>query len=171
MANNAVVVYSNAEDYQTIERALQQLDRPRLQVAIDATVAEVDLTDQLQWGVQYFLQSGNTGSVGLLPTPPSSSSSSTTSTTASTVASAAASLVSPLLSQVAPGFNLLLGSQTNPGAILSALSTLTNVKVLSSPAVVVLDNRPAILEVGDIIPITTGTATVLTSGAPIVNTI
>src|SRR5262249_25632162 len=47
-SNNAIVVYSNQEDYRVIERALRDVDRPRLQVAIDATVAEITLTDDLK---------------------------------------------------------------------------------------------------------------------------
>src|SRR5262245_18667465 len=56
-ANNSIVVYSNQEDYRVVERALRDIDRPRLQVAIEATVAEVTLTDDLQYGIQYFLTS------------------------------------------------------------------------------------------------------------------
>ena len=129
------------------------------------------MTDQLQWGVQYFLQSGNTGSSWAAPHTP------IIIVIINNINNRKHSRVRSRVSRLAPplaGCARLQPTswiQTNPGAILSALSTLTNVKVLSSPAVVVLDNRPAILEVGDIIPITTGTATVLTSGAPIVNTI
>src|SRR5713101_1039260 len=71
-ANNSIVVYSNQEDYRVVERAVRDFDRPQLQVSIDATVAEVTLTDALQFGVQAFLTSkdvglGNDkGSVGLL---------------------------------------------------------------------------------------------------------
>jgi len=73
---------------------------------------------------------------------------------------------------VAPGLNLLLGSQSNPRVILNALSNITNVKVLSSPSIVALDNQPALLEVGDEIPITTSSATLLANSAtPVVNTI
>jgi general secretion pathway protein D len=158
-ANNAIVVYSNQEDYRVVERSLRDLDRPRLQVAIDATVAEVTLTNDLQYGVQFFLNSKDArlgtdkGSVGLLG-----------------AASSAAS--STMLQRVAPGLNLLLGSESQPRAILNALTTLTDVKVLSSPSLVALDNQPALLQVGDEIPITTSSAAVLAnSAAPIVNTI
>src|SRR5439155_10108271 len=48
-ANNSVVVYSNQEDYRVVERAIRDIDRPQLQVSIDATVAEVTLTDGLQY--------------------------------------------------------------------------------------------------------------------------
>lgn len=151
-ANNAVLVYSDEEDYKVVERALRDLDRPRLEVAIDATVAEVTLTKQLQYGVQYFLTNNN-ASVGLFQ--------------AATQAAA-----STAISQVAPGFNLLLGPQANPKVILSALSSVTDVKVLSSPSIVAMDNEPALLQVGDEVPISTGSATILSSSStPIVNTI
>ena len=151
-ANNAVVVYSNQEDYRVVERALRDIDRPQLQVSIDATVAEVTLTDELQFGVQAFLSS-NKGSIGLFG--------------ASQVAAQSA-----VLQNVAPGLNLLLGSQSQPRVILNALSNITDVKVLSSPSIVALDNQPALLQVGDEIPITTSSATVLSNSAtPIVNTI
>ena len=60
-ANNSIVVYSNQEDYRVVERALRDIDRPLMQVAIDATVAEVTLTDELQFGVQAFLTSKDVG--------------------------------------------------------------------------------------------------------------
>jgi general secretion pathway protein D len=154
--NNAVVVYSNQEDYRIVERAVRDLDRPQMQVAIDATVAEVTLTDQLQFGVQAFLNS-NQASVGLFG--------------AAQVAAQSAAQ-STLLQTVAPGLNLVLGSQAQPRVILNALSTITDVKVLSSPSIVAMDNQPALLQVGDEIPITTSSATVISNSAtPIVNTI
>jgi general secretion pathway protein D len=84
-----------------------------------------------------------------------------------------AQTAAPAALQPVPGaFNLLLGSQTQPSVILNALSTITNVKVLSSPSIVALDNEPALLEVGDQVPISTGTATILASAnTPVVNTI
>ena len=158
-ANNSIVVYSNQEDYRVVERAVRDFDRPQLQVSIDATVAEVTLTDDLQFGVQAFLTSKNAGlgndkgSVSLL-------------------GAGQAAAQSALLQRVAPGLNLLLGSENQPRFILNALSNITDVKVLSSPSIVALDNQPALLQVGDEIPITTSSAAVLSNAAtPIVNTI
>jgi general secretion pathway protein D len=158
-ANNAIVVYSNQEDYRVIERALRDVDRPRMQVAIDATVAEITLTDDLRFGVQYFLTSKDVGagkdkgSVGLL-------------NAAQTTAQSA------LLQRVTSGLNFLIGSEALPRVILNALSSVTDVKVLSSPSIVAMDNQPALLQVGDEVPITTSTATLLTnSSTPVVNTI
>ncbi len=47
--------------YQVIEATLRQVDQPQLQVAIDATIAEVTLNDQLSYGVQTYLTSHNVG--------------------------------------------------------------------------------------------------------------
>ncbi|HEY6256123.1 MAG TPA: type II secretion system secretin GspD [Xanthobacteraceae bacterium] len=173
---NAIVIYSNQEDFRAIERALRDIDRPRLQVAIDATVAEVTLTDQLQYGVQHFFTSadvgmaGDKGSVGMFPAAAPTTTSSATST--STAAAVAQTVQAAFLQRVLPGFNLLLGPEAQPRVILSALSTITDVKVLSSPSLVVIDNQPAALEVGNQIPVTTSTATLLSnSNTPVVNTI
>jgi general secretion pathway protein D len=178
-STNSIVIYSNQEDFRAIERALRDIDRPRLQVAIDATVAEVTLTDDLQYGVQHFFTSSDAGmaadkgSIGLMPAgAPASSTTSTTTTTSSGAQSVAQTVQAAFLQRVLPGFNLLLGPEAQPRAILSALSTITDVKVLSSPSLVVIDNQPAVLEVGDQIPVTTSTATLLSnSNAPVVNTI
>jgi general secretion pathway protein D len=165
-ANNSILVYSNQEDYRVVERALRDIDRPKLQVAIDATVAEVTLTNDLQYGVQFFL-SGKNVSGGVL-----GANAATAQSNVSAVSAASTIAQSALLQSMGPGLNLLLGSSGGPRAILNALQTVTDVKVLSSPSLVALDNQPALLQVGDEIPITTSSAAVLAnSAAPIVNTI
>jgi general secretion pathway protein D len=158
--NNAVLIYANQENYHIIERALQQIDRPQLQVAIDATIAEVTLNDTLNYGVQFFLKSNNVG----LP----ANSGSIVNTTSDAVSSSAAGA---LLSRVLPGFNFLVGTEAQPQVILNALHEVTNVKVLSNPSLVVVDNHFATLQVGDQIPVSTGTATVLSSSNTVVNTV
>jgi general secretion pathway protein D len=175
-ADNSIVVYSNQEDYRIIERSLRELDRPRLQVAIEATVAEVTLTDALQFGVQYFFANRNSN-VGLLPAtggavaaPAATAASATATADASSAVQTA--IQSAFLQRVLPGLNLVLGAEAQPKVILTALSNLTNVKVLSAPSVVVMDNQPALLQVGNEIPVSTGAATILTNpNTPVVNTI
>jgi general secretion pathway protein D len=174
-ADNAIVVYSNQEDYRVIERSLREIDRPKLQVAINATVAEVTLTDALQFGVEYFFSNKHGNSVSFV-TPQTSTTGTGitgTSTTGTGVDATAVvqAAVQPFLQQVLPGFNLILGPNAEPRIILSALSTLTDVRVLSAPSVVAMDNQPALLQVGDEIPITTGTATILTNTNSVVSTI
>ena len=46
--------------YRIIEKALNQLDRPQAQVALEVTIAEVTLNNTLNYGVQFFLGSLNT---------------------------------------------------------------------------------------------------------------
>src|ERR1700761_4959855 len=57
LVNNSLLIYADQGNYRIVESALRQVDQPQLQVAIDATIAEVDLTDELQYGVQFFLSS------------------------------------------------------------------------------------------------------------------
>lgn len=174
-SNNSIVVFSNQEDYRVIERSMRELDRPQLQVSIEATVAEVTLTDGLEYGVQYYLGNGSRtigslSNAGAAKTV-SSSSPSTASSSDSGNSSLSTVATSLALQRVLPGFNLLLGPEAQPHVVLNALSTLTNVKVLSAPSLVVTDNQPALLQVGQQIPVTTGSATVLSAQNTLVNSI
>ncbi len=152
VVNNALLIYANQESYRIIERTLNQIDRPQLQVAIDMTIAEVTLNDSLSYGVQFFLQSQNLGAPN---------------NTGSAINSAAGAV----LAQTLPGFNFLVGSQLTPQVIVNALHAYTDVKVLSNPSLVVVDNQTATLQVGDQVPITTGSATVLSTSNTVVNTV
>jgi general secretion pathway protein D len=157
--NNTLLIYASQEQYRIIEQTIKEIDQPQLQVAIDATIAEVTLTDELQYGIQSYIMSRdlglkpNTGSFGY--------------NGASAVAAAATDVV---LQRAIPGFNFLVGSAQTPRAVLNALHAMTDVKVLSNPSVVVIDNQIATLQVGDEIPIQTGSATVLTGSNTIANT-
>jgi general secretion pathway protein D len=166
ITNNAVLVYANNESQRIVERTIRQIDRPQRQIAIEATIAEVTLNDQLNYGVQYFLASQK-GSIS--STIPGIATNSTTAIEpASNAVNAAAGA---LLGRVLPGFNFLIGSENSPRVVLDALHNLTNVKVLSNPSLVVLDNQIATLQVGDQVPFSTGTATVLTANNTVVSTI
>ncbi|MEA2984235.1 MAG: ral secretion pathway protein [Alphaproteobacteria bacterium] len=148
-ANNSLLIYANRDQYKIVERAIFELDRAPMQVAIDATVAEITLKNELQYGVQFYLQSkykGNKGSIGFGATD--------------------------VLKRVIPGGNLVLGSDDDPRVVINALRQVTDVNVLSSPALVVLDNQQALLQVGDEVPIATRSAVDVTvPNAPIVNNI
>ena len=153
VTNNSILVYASQETQHIVEQTLRQIDRPLMQVAIDATVAEVTLNDALTYGVQYFLNSRNPGSQNAV-------------SVTSTIAAAAGPL-----GGVFPGLNFVLGPASMPNVVLDALHSVTDVKVLSNPSLVVLDNQAATLQVGDQVPISTGTATVLTANNTVVSTI
>lgn len=145
--NNLLLIYASVVDYRRVAHALKEIDRPPLQVMINATIVEVTLNDSLRYGVQLFLKGkkvsgGVVGDAGV-PLVPNSF-----------------------------GLNLIVGALTDPKVVLDALAEVTEVKVVSSPSVVVVDNQPAILKVGDEVPISTQQATILSNpDAPIVNTI
>jgi general secretion pathway protein D len=153
IVNNSILVYASQETQRIVEQTLRQIDRPLMQVAIDATVAEVTLNDALSYGVQYFLQTRNSGSQD-----------------AASVISTIAQAAGPLAG-VYPGLNFVLGPSSMPNIVLDALHNVTDVKILSNPSLVVLDNQTATLQVGDQVPISTGTATVLTANNTVVSTI
>jgi general secretion pathway protein D len=171
VVNNTLLVYADQGNYRTIEQTLQQIDRPQLQVAIDATIAEVTLNNELSYGVQFFLTSKN---IGLHPDQGSALNTQSTAaptTTTTTVNNVATTVTSALINRAFPGFNFLIGSEAQPSAILDALHTVTSVKVLSNPSLVVINNQVATLQVGDVVPVSTGSATVLTTNNTVVNTI
>jgi len=164
VVNNSLLIYASRENYRIIERALQQIDRPQMQVGIDATIAEVTLNNDLNYGVQFFLTSQDLGLK-----PDKGSALNTAATQPPTVD--ASGVAKAFLNRSFPGFNFLVGPEAQPRVILDALHAITSVKVLSNPSLVVIDNQPAILQVGDQVPISTGSATVLTTSNTIVNTI
>lgn len=53
---NAVIVSSSPSNYKLIRNILMQLDTPPRQVLIEATIAEVTLNDQLQFGLEWFIK-------------------------------------------------------------------------------------------------------------------
>jgi general secretion pathway protein D len=146
--NNAVVIYGTPQEYASIESALRQLDSAPLQVLLEAAIAEVTLTNNLQYGVQYFYQPNSEHSFTFSP--------------ASTGA----------VGSVFPGFSYLFSQGTNIRVVLNTLSKMTHVDVVSSPEILVLNNRTATLQVGDQVPIATSQAVSVVGGSsPIVNTI
>jgi general secretion pathway protein D len=159
--NNTLLINGSQENYRIIERTLRRLDRPQLQVGIETTVAEVTLNDDLSYGVQFFITSKNLGL-------PANKGSALNATQSPSIASQA---LNGVISRALPGFNFLIGPELRPNMILDALHSVTDVRVLSNPSVVVVNNEVATLQVGDDVPISTGSATVLTTNNTIVNTI
>lgn len=149
-ANNAILVHADAAQAEIVGEAVRKLDVAPSQVLIEATIAEVTLNDQLRYGVQSFFR-GDGGDVQGGFTLNNSTSSLRPTT------------------QV-PGFNLVFSQNGDPRVVLSALDAVTDVRVVSSPQVVVMDSQVAQLLVGDRVPILTRTAqSVDNPDAPIVS--
>jgi general secretion pathway protein D len=151
--NNALVVYAKPRDWRMIEGVIRKLDIVPLQVLIEATIAEVTLTNALQYGLQFFIKDG----------------ASRFSLTGSGVTSG--NLTQSDINGVFPGFNYVLAAG-GVRAILSALSSITDVHVVSSPQLLVLDHQTAAIQVGDQVPIVTQSAqSVINPDSPVVNSV
>jgi general secretion pathway protein D len=145
--NNSLLVYATAAENDRIDAMLDQVDVTPVEVRIDATIAEVDLDNALQYGTQFFFKSGGINAVLSQGT-------------------------SSALATSFPGFVLSgHGSDAAPLAI-SLLQSVTKVEVLSSPELMVLNGQSASLQAGDLVPYLSQTSeSTLTSDSQIVNSI
>lgn len=146
--NNALVIAATPKQYTAMLQALNRLDTAPVQVFLEAAIAEVTLTDNMKYGLQYFYQPNGNHQIVL-----------------SDVKSAA-------IASAFPGFSYMFSNNNGIQVILNALATETHVEVVSSPKILVLNNQVATLQVGDQVPIATQEATsVTTPDAPVVNSI
>jgi general secretion pathway protein D len=139
VANNSVIVVATPQEYEVILPVIKQLDLLPLQVLIDATIVSVKLTDSLKYGIQWFLDHGGS----------SISSGNGAATLGSIATASAAAFTSGGLTAIYNSgvVNALLSAQANKG----------NVNIISSPSLMVLNNQEAKINVGDQVPIQTGT--------------
>jgi general secretion pathway protein D len=136
---NALLIRAPRVEYRRIEQALRELDRAPSQVLIEASIVEVALTGNLAYGVEWYLQNGlSNGREG--------QASLNMNTTGG-------------ISARQPGFSYtILNKADVVRATLNALSEKSQVRLLSSPSVLVLNNHNATIQVGQQQPIKTSTA-------------
>lgn len=143
--NNALVIKATNEEYAEIEDAIARLDIVPLQVLVEATIVEVTLTGELNYGLEWFFRNNNvySGNDGIARLD---------------VGSGGASATSNL--GVDRGFSYsIIDSGGLVRATLNALAEDTKVKVISSPSLMVLDNHSASINVGDQVPVRTSEST------------
>jgi general secretion pathway protein D len=135
-SSNSLIIRALPRDYRKIRQAIERLDVMPLQVLIEATIAEVTLSDQLRYGVEWFFRSGDFQ---------------------------ATFAQRPLgnVTSTFPGFSALFAN-ADARVVLNALDEVTDVDVISSPQLLVLDNQTARLQVGDQVPIVVQQATPIT---------
>ena len=144
--NNTLVISATPSEIRRIRQVLQQLDVLPTQVLLEATIAEVTLNDDLKFGLRWFFEKGNSSAL---------------------LTDAATAAIAPAI----PGFSYFLNAP-NVKVVLNALQGVTHVDVVSSPSMMTLNNKKAVLQIGDEVPIATQSAvSVVTPGAPIVNSI
>lgn len=143
--NNALLISASPQDYKRIERILHQLDVLPTQVFLEAIIAEITLNDELKFGLRWYLEQGNSGF-------------------------SLSDLANGAIDASFPGFSWTRATR-NSQLALSALSGVTNVKVISSPTLMVINNQKATLQVGDQVPIVTRNSTSTQTDAVIVNSV
>jgi general secretion pathway protein D len=158
--NNTLLIVATQQEYTVIEAAIRKLDVPGRQVMIEVTIAEVRLTDEIQFGIDWLFKGGapsGRGAGGNLtraaPFNPGGSVSSSTSTGGTTTTDGGLSL--------AKGFLYIINNANFPGgiqAVLHLLDTYGNTKVIANPHLGALDNQKATIKVGDKIPVCQQTA-------------
>ncbi len=145
--SNSLLVLATPAEFSVIEAALTRLDTPSRQVLIEASLAEVTLTDEIKYGVQWSYNSKH-GPITL----------------SDATAAAAA--------QSSAGLSYLFTGSTSISAVLTALESITSVRVISSPKLLTLNNHEADLQVGDEVPVITQSAvSTTTTDAPVVNSV
>ena len=128
--NNALLVYASPYEYGKIEKILEKLDVIATQVLIEASIVEVTLNDDLQYGLEWTFRNGigsnyqGKGDLNL---------------------SGAEAL---------SGFSYTVSNSAGEfRAVVNALADKSLVNVISTPSVLVLDNHTAAIHVGDQQPI------------------
>ena len=124
--NNALLILATPAGYEKIESALKKLDTAPRQVLIEVTIAEVTLTDELKYGLEWVFNNAR-GNGGL-----------------------------NLGGNLAPstGFSYALTSPAGDiRAMLTMLASNNKINILSSPHIMVADNQTAHIQVGDSVPV------------------
>ncbi len=158
-ANNALVVRAPEEEMREIESIINRLDIRRSQVLVEAIIVEIQDAEGLNLGVSWAnSRSGGFGYNGDV--------SSSKATNAANGFSENQQIVSALKDSggLVAGFY-----HGNWGALFSALESNKHNNILATPSTVTLDNRQAEFNVGQDIPILSGSRT--TNSDNIFNTV
>lgn len=137
---NSLLVRSSAQAWRSIKEVIEKLDVMPMQVHIEAQVAEVALTGDLSYGVNWFFENAVSSSVG--------------NGGAGLPNAAGRNIWGDLRGSIRGGNGVswtFLGP--NAAAIISALDTVSDVRMLQTPSLLVRNNYEATLNVGSRIPI------------------
>ncbi|MDD2770435.1 MAG: type II secretion system secretin GspD, partial [Methylococcus sp.] len=148
-STNSLIVIAKPQDWKEIEAVIKELDSLPMQVLIDATIVEINLKNELQYGLKWLISSG-------------------TSTEALGTPLVNANPVQDFVKNAAAasgGFSYaLIANGGNVKVLLNLLASENLLNVISSPSLMVLNNQQAKINVGDQVPVLTG------SGSTTINT-
>ncbi len=139
--NNAIVILATRPQYESILAVVKDLDVLPLQVLIEVSIVEVTLTDELSYGLEWFLK--HEGVQNQFDT--------NTTLDLNTGAGIGA---------IAPGLSILMaGSNSVVDAVFNTLAAESKLNVISSPSLMALDNHTATIRVGNQQPVQVASAT------------
>lgn len=148
---NALVITAQPDVMQELERIIAKLDIRRAQVLVEAIIVEIQDGDTLNFGVQW----ANTNGGGTQFTA--------TGLPTTTVANAANEWnndgeLSSTSTSALSSFNGLAAGfyEGNWAGLVTALSSNTKSNILATPSIVTLDNKEAAFNVGQEVPVVTG---------------
>jgi general secretion pathway protein D len=134
--NNTLLIQSTAQEYESIEQLIRELDVPPRQVLIEAKIYSIDLSYNFSSSVTAALQSLT--SSGSLPTTAASLMASLVNTSGSVATNLSAAM--------------LVGKSRQLLGVVSLMESESRAKVISSPAVIATDSIPASITVGTTVP-------------------
>lgn len=146
-AQNAIVARGTEAQLADVAALLQQLDRKRAQVLIEAAIVEVSGETAQRLSAQLGL--------GELA-PPGGLAATSFGNGGAALGTLLAALGTPNAALATAGGSATIGGN-GFGLLLQALSQSTNANLLSTPSLMALDNQPASIVVGQNVPFRTGT--------------
>lgn len=171
-ATNSIIVVGSLTQYRMVKQIVDKLDVRRRQVFVEAAILEVGLDNLNALGTNFGLgvtiEGDNLGFVGQqLPGIPSLLGVAADPTIATTsIGSLSGLFLGVVGKEVDPDGSGPLPSLPSFSAVFQALSSVTDVNVLSTPSIITTDNEPAEIVVADVIPFPMG-STVGTSGVTV----
>jgi general secretion pathway protein D len=162
--NNLLVIVAPPYEWSVISRLLEKLDVMPRQVLCEVLIADVTLTDDLRYGVEWFLNTRQVGPPGSIFTPPGFPGAPNT-TPLEILQSASAAL------QGAGGFTFMARDALNNfRATLNFLAAEGKVEVLAAPHIMAANNQEARIQIGQDVPILVAQSTgVLVSDSVVTN--
>ncbi|MFQ5520316.1 MAG: type II secretion system secretin GspD [Candidatus Methylomirabilia bacterium] len=142
---NAVIVTTFPRNWPEIEETLKKLDRMPRQVLIEVLVAEVSLTEDISLGIEWAIRSGR---FDLFSAPEG------------TLSGRPSFAIPPAVtSAVAPGLTFFTFETNRFFTLLNALAQDNKLNILSSPSITTSENKKAVFNVSDSVPIATAQQT------------
>lgn len=146
--NNAILIKARPRDYNIISEVLKQLDVLPRQVLIDVLIVDVNLKDDISFGVEWFLKNKGIKIDNAVYSADAALSNGTTLAQNTELGKGLA------------GFSYgLYNAAGGLRGLVTALAEKTDVNILSSPTILAVDGQESSIEVGDEVPTLTATST------------